>query len=230
MKDGLTTKTERKQNHMKSMFAELMEIKEERLAFGEESAITNAGELIAEALEAKGWSQKRLAEEMDVSPDRVCKLLEGSSKITLATFGKAMAAMGLAVEMSSREIMQIEEQPATPEPHKLNYNHVGMRVEAWHREAAGSVTGVLVGIEDIENRAYVVRMDIESEPLGRFDLVRLVTGIAPDEFTAAGTMLTQKSTNVGGSVPSGSVGPARWYADEGYVIADHQPQLEEGGE
>ena len=123
-----------------------------------------------------------------------------------------------------------EEQPAPHKSHKLNYNHVGMRVEAWHREAAGSVTGVLVGIEDIENRAYIVRMDIESEPLARFDLVRLVTGIAPDEFTAAGTMLTDKNTNVGGSVPSGIMRPAKLYADEGYVIADHQPHLEEGGE
>lgn len=69
-----------------------------RLAKRDYSSITNliAFEILERLVEL-GWSQKTLAEKMDVSPQQVEKWVKGEENFTLSTIGKLEEVLGIVL-------------------------------------------------------------------------------------------------------------------------------------
>lgn len=65
--------------------------------------------LILECIENKAWSQKKLASEMDVSPQMVNKWVKGSENFTLETISKLESVLGIKLVEINKFIPQKEE-------------------------------------------------------------------------------------------------------------------------
>jgi len=63
-----------------------------------EGLILNITEKISRKMNDLGWSQKKLASEMNVSPPFITKLLNGSNNFTLKTIVKLSVVLKLEVE------------------------------------------------------------------------------------------------------------------------------------
>jgi len=63
-----------------------------------EGLILNITEKISRRLNEPGWSKKKLATEMNVSPPFITKLLNGSNNFTLKTIVKLSVVLNLEVE------------------------------------------------------------------------------------------------------------------------------------
>ena len=148
-----------------------------------------------------------------------------------------------ALEAAAKEqpdVLPPQTEPAMP--HRLNLNHVGMQVEGWDDGDKVAIKGVLWGIDyccDNAGCKYMIDCDDPGYPAWT-QHARLVTGIHPDEYTAAGPVLhfaanPQDEYRLDyGHAMSGQDfasfdGRLGLWSKE-YVIADEQPHLEEGGE
>lgn len=77
--------------------------------YAEESAMVDAAELIAEALEASGISRAELARRLNVSRSEITSRLIGERNITVRTLATTLHALGSTLELSA----------ARPEPARL---------------------------------------------------------------------------------------------------------------
>jgi transcriptional regulator with XRE-family HTH domain len=76
---------------------------EERRAFAEEGLIADATELVAKALEERGWSQKDLARVLHVRPSEITQRLRGKRNLTLRSLAAMLHAMDYDVVLRKRD-------------------------------------------------------------------------------------------------------------------------------
>lgn len=63
---------------------------------------------ILERLDELGWSQKKLAERMDVSPQLVNKWVKGNENFTLSTLGRLGEVLGIElIQVPSRKDVKL---------------------------------------------------------------------------------------------------------------------------
>lgn len=68
-------------------------------AYAEESAMVDASELIAEALEASGITQAQLARALRVSRSEITERLRGNRNITVRNLAATLHALGARLEL-----------------------------------------------------------------------------------------------------------------------------------
>ena len=64
------------------------------LQMSQTKAILDAGDMIWNVMQSKGWKQKDLAEKMSVSKGYVSRLLGGMENLTVSTLARVMAILG----------------------------------------------------------------------------------------------------------------------------------------
>lgn len=70
---------------------------------------------ILERLDELGWSQKKLAEKMEVSPQQVNKWVKGNENFTLSTLGRLGEVLGIElVQVPSRKDIKIAAEVKLP--------------------------------------------------------------------------------------------------------------------
>lgn len=70
---------------------------------------------ILERLDELGWSQKKLAENMDVSPQQVNKWVKGNENFTLSTLGRLGEVLGIElVQVPSRTAVKFTQEMKLP--------------------------------------------------------------------------------------------------------------------
>lgn len=70
---------------------------------------------ILERLDELGWSQKKLAEKMEVSPQQVNKWVKGNENFTLSTLGHLGEVLGIElVQVPSRKDIKIAAEVKLP--------------------------------------------------------------------------------------------------------------------
>jgi len=55
---------------------------------------------VLDALDQKGWTQQKLAEELGVSPQRVSKIVKGAENFTLQAIASLEIALGISIDTS----------------------------------------------------------------------------------------------------------------------------------
>lgn len=80
--------------------------------YAEESAMVDAAEVIAEALEANGMSQAALARALGVSRSEITERLRGNRNITVRNLAATLHALGATLELS----VALPERLPTREP------------------------------------------------------------------------------------------------------------------
>ena len=68
--------------------------------YAEESAMVDASEIIAEALEASGMSQAALARALGVARSEITERLRGNRNITVRNLAATLHALGATLELS----------------------------------------------------------------------------------------------------------------------------------
>lgn len=70
---------------------------------------------ILERLDELGWSQKKLAEKMDVSPQQVNKWVKGNENFTLSTLGRLGEVLGIElIQVPSRNAVKVAAEVKLP--------------------------------------------------------------------------------------------------------------------
>ncbi|WP_125615963.1 helix-turn-helix domain-containing protein [Specibacter cremeus] len=74
------------------------------LAYAEESAMVDASELIADALDRSGMSKSDLARALGVSKSEVTARLAGERNITVRSLAKTLHVLGASLELRSARV------------------------------------------------------------------------------------------------------------------------------
>lgn len=70
---------------------------------------------VLERLDELGWSQKKLAEKMNVSPQQVNKWVKGNENFTLSTLGRLGEVLGIElVQVPSRKDIKVAAEVKLP--------------------------------------------------------------------------------------------------------------------
>ena len=100
---------------------------EERRAFAEEGLIAEATELVAEALEERGWSQKDLAQVLRVRPSEITQRLRGKRNLTLRSLAAMLHAMDYDVVLRKRDrLAALPSATTSAGPREITVAIVGM--------------------------------------------------------------------------------------------------------
>ena len=110
--------------------------------YAQESAMVDAAELIASALEASGMSQSDLARKLGVSRSEVTARLRGERNITVRKLAETLHALGARLDLSC-ELPKKErkDDPANRWAPTLGEQHPErseVRSKAWSLELAGA--------------------------------------------------------------------------------------------
>lgn len=97
------------------------------------------------AMKAKGWNQKKLAEEMDVSEQQVSKIVKGKENFTLQSISKLEGVLGVRLMQTSLlENVQVANFSAIQKPFSVVSNKGYTTIQSKTTQSLNS-TGELTG-------------------------------------------------------------------------------------
>jgi len=110
--------------------------------YAQESAMVDAAELIAAALEASGLSQSDLARKLGVSRSEITARLRGERNITVRKLAETLHALGarldLSCELPKKERKDERLQRWAPSQAEHHVDRPAARVKEWSLDLAGA--------------------------------------------------------------------------------------------